>query len=227
MSNRRILAIIPARRGSEGIPRKNIVDLCGKPLITYSINSALKSKYIDKVIVSSDDEKVLSMARSYKVEAVKRPKKIAGRNSKIDLTIKHVLNLLKEQNYLPEIVVLLQPTSPLRTVETIDKSIQIFLKERNKYDSLISLYNIGGKIGKLSQNQYKHLSKPGKQRQQIEPFYKECGTVFIFKPDVIMSGKFYGERIYPFVIKSAREALDIDSYKDLDLARFYLKKVQI
>lgn len=224
MSDRKILAIIPARGDSEGIPGKNIVDLCGKPLITYSINSALKSKHIDKVVVSSDNEEILSVAKKHNAKIIKRPKRLAKKSSSIDLAIKHALGILKKQGYLPELVVLLQPTSPLRAVKTLDRAITLFLKEFPKYDSLIPLYEVGGKIGKINKKQYISLNTPGKQRHELKSFYKECGTVFIFKPNVILSGKFYGEKIYPFVIESAREALDIDSYDDLQLAEFFLRK---
>jgi CMP-N-acetylneuraminic acid synthetase len=221
---RSILAIIPARGGSKGVPKKNLAKVLGKPLITYSIDVALSSKYIDRVVVSSDSEEILKVARKFKAETISRSRKLAQNNSPLDLVIKDVLVKLEKENYFPNLVVLLQPTSPTRSVETLDKSISEFIRRGKGFDSLIPLYKIGGKIGKISRGRYNPLNKPGKQRQELGTFYyKECGTVFIFRPEIIKKGKYYGDKIYPFIIKSKVEAVDIDDFSDLKLAEFYLK----
>ena len=125
----KILAIIPARGGSKGIPLKNIKKLNGDPLIKYTIDVAKKSKRLDRIIVSTDNEKIAILAKKYGVEVpFTRPKIISGSKATQFQVIKHVLDFLKTEEYFPNIVVLLQPTSPFRTVKVIDDSIKRLIK---------------------------------------------------------------------------------------------------
>jgi N-acylneuraminate cytidylyltransferase/CMP-N,N'-diacetyllegionaminic acid synthase len=121
-----ILGIIPARGGSKSIPRKNINLLGGKALIAYTIEEALKSKYIDRVILSTDDEEIAKVAMSYGAEVpFLRPKTLAEDSSSSLSVILHALEYFKrEENYSPDIVVFLQPTSPFRKAEHIDEGIE-------------------------------------------------------------------------------------------------------
>jgi len=219
----KILAIIPARGGSKGIPRKNIKELTGKPLIVYSIEAALKSKYINKIVVSTEDEEIAEISKKYGAEVIKRPRELAKDSSSIIDVLKHVLEKLREkENYNPDIIVLLQPTSPLRTVKTIDSAILIFRDKFEYYDSLIPLYLIEGKIGIIMRERYIPNYILGSRRQDIEPIYRECGTIFIFKPDLIKNGEMFGEKILPFVIKKYKESIDIDTTDDLKIAEFFM-----
>jgi CMP-N-acetylneuraminic acid synthetase len=116
-----VLAIIPARGGSKGIPRKNIRDLCGKPLIAYTIEAAKKSKLIDRVIVSTDDEEIACISKSYGAEVpFLRPKALAGDRSGVGEAINFTLHQLNTQGALPDITVTLFPTHPFRTPGLID-----------------------------------------------------------------------------------------------------------
>jgi len=137
----KILGLIPARGGSKGIPLKNIQKLAGKPLINYTIESAKKSK-IDKVIVSTDTKKIAQISTSAGAEVpFLRPKKISKDSSSTIKVIKHALKFLKlKQNYEPDIIVILQPTSPLRTAKMINNSINILKK--SKCSSVISVSKI-------------------------------------------------------------------------------------
>lgn len=219
----KILAIIPARGGSKGIPRKNIKKLTGKPLIVYSIEAALKSKYINKIIVSTEDKEIAEISKKYGAEVIKRPRELAKNYSSIIDVLKHVLEKLREEeNYKPDIIVLLQPTSPLRTVKTIDSAILIFRDKFEYYDSLIPLYPIEGKIGIIRRERYIPNYILGSRRQDIEPIYRECGTIFIFKPDLIKNGEMFGEKILPFVIEKYKESIDIDTTDDLKIAEFFM-----
>lgn len=226
--NRKILALIPARGGSKGIPKKNIIDFCGQPMIFYSINAARQSKYVDKIVVSSDSAEILSVAEKYGAQTVKRPEELAQDTSKMDDAIKHVLTTLaQDDGFKPDLIVLLQPTSPLRTTETIDKAIEVFNENSDNFDSLIPLYPVSGKIGVIKDGAYKKLQGgSGKQRQELVSYYKECGTIFIFKPEVINAGKFYGDRIYPFIIEREEEAVDIDNFDDLEYAKYLNSKTK-
>ena len=128
------LAIIPARGGSKRLPNKNILSLNGKPLIAYSIKAALNSKYIDKVVVSSDSKKILKIAKKYKSDTIKRPKKLATDTATTFDALKHTIKKLKKQY---DYIVLLQSTSPLRTSKDIDKAIKKLIKVKAK--SIISI----------------------------------------------------------------------------------------
>jgi len=121
LMNKTFLAIIPARGGSKRLPRKNLLDLCGKPLIAWSIEAALKSKYISKVIVSSDEEEILNIAKEYKADFIKRPDELASDTATTFDALKHTLENVEKYDY----VVLLQPTSPLRDEKHIDEAIEL------------------------------------------------------------------------------------------------------
>jgi CMP-N-acetylneuraminic acid synthetase len=216
----KVLAIIPARGGSKGIIKKNLVKLGGKPLVEFSIDVALGCRKIDKIVVSSDDDSVLELAKKHSVDVLKRPKELAGDLTSLKEVIEEVLQ--HYEGYV--LIVLLQPTSPLRTVETVDIAISEFLKNYNEYDSLVPLCKSSTKIGVIKEGKYIANYPIGKQRQELPPTYKECGTVFVFKRAVIEKGGFFGDNIYPFIIEDHAEAIDIDGVDDLELAEFYLKK---
>lgn len=221
----KILAVIPARGGSKGIPQKNIIPLVGQPLISYSIKQAQKSDLIDKVVVSSDDEQILSVAQAYGAEIIKRPPELAQDTSVLDGTIRHILeSLKKEQGYTPDLIVLLQPTSPLRSVATINDAIGKFIANANEFDSLIPLVETSNKVGIIRGSKFIPRYPVGAQRQELETLYREAGTIFILKPLIIRAGGFFGERICAYLI-NPQESLDIDSLDDLKMAEFYLQKL--
>jgi len=135
-NNKTFLAIIPARGGSKRLPRKNILDLNGTPLIAYSIEAGLKSKYIDKVIVSSDDEEILKISKKYGALTLIRPDELAGDMATTFDAIAHTIENTKEYDY----IVLLQPTSPLRDEKHIDEAIELLEgKEANAVVSVCEM----------------------------------------------------------------------------------------
>ena len=135
-----ILSIIPARGDSKGIPKKNLVTINQKPLLYYTINASISSKLVTKTIVSSDNALILKKAKEFSVIGIKRPKKLATNSSQIELTIHHILNYLKKnEKYEPDIIVLLQNTSPLRNGKHIDAAIKLLLKK--KLDSVLSVFS--------------------------------------------------------------------------------------
>ena len=127
-----ILAIIPARGGSKGIPHKNIQNLAGKPLIAYTIIAAKKSKLIDKIVVSTDDKKIAKISEACGIEVpFLRPKNISKDNSSTIEVVKHTLEFLRtNQDYIPDMIIVLQPTSPLRTTRLIDNAIKILRRTK-------------------------------------------------------------------------------------------------
>ena len=225
---KKILAIIPARGGSKRIPLKNIRELCGKPLIFYAINSSINSRYIDRVIVSTDDKKINEISENLGSEVIERPKELAKDNTPSTDVVFHVLEVLQKENYNPSLIVLIQPTSPLRNKEDIDNSIELFLK--NKGESLIS-------VSEFKHPPYwcfkieKGLLKPLYDKhylimrsQDFEKFFRPNGAIFISKPkDLYKNKTFYTENTIPYIMPSER-SIDIDDEFDFLIAEFLMQK---
>ena len=129
IKDKRVLAIVPARGGSKRIPNKNIVEFCGSPLINMTLECSLNSEYIDEIVVSTDNKKISEVANKFNVEVIQRPKSISGDHS---TTIDTVLHVLEYKNKGFEIIVLLQPTSPLRTANDIDRALEYYQDKNSK-----------------------------------------------------------------------------------------------
>ena len=123
--NKTFLSIIPARGGSKRLPRKNVLDLCGKPLISWTIEAALYSKYLDEVVVTSDDNEILGIANNMKVRSIERPSHLASDTASTFDAVKHTIDNIDSYEY----IVLLQPTSPLRNATHIDKAIELLARK--------------------------------------------------------------------------------------------------
>ena len=180
----KILAIIPSRGGSVEIPHKNIVRVDGKPLQYYTIKASQNAKLITRTIVSTDDEKIAKHARSMGVEVMNRQKKYATSDSLIEPAIKDILNTLKKkEKYVPDFIVLLQNTSPLRRSEHIDECIQKMLK--NKYDSIFSCSDSKALVWGKKGSHLKPItydSDKRKQRQEIaNKQFLENGAIYVTK----------------------------------------------
>ena len=126
---KRVLSIIPARGGSKGLSRKNIVNLAGKPLIVWTIEASLGSKYITKTVVSSDDKEILDISVEYGAEIIRRPDYLAGDTTTSESVVSHAIDYLQSTGEEFDIVVLLQPTSPLRNAKDIDNSFEKLFRE--------------------------------------------------------------------------------------------------
>ena len=217
----KILGIIPARGGSKGIPGKNIIEVAGQPLIAYTINSALKSCYLDKVVVSSDDDKILNISVRYGAQSIKRPARLAKDNSKFEDLIFHVLNWLKKkEKYSPDVLVYLQPTSPLRGVDDIDGAIQKLLE--NKAGSVISVQEVDHEYLKtfvLDRKGYLtgavNDTYPFKNRQDLPAIYLPNGAVYVVvRTEFEKSKSLFTKKTRPFIMPKER-SLDINTREDL------------
>ena len=227
----KILAIIPARGGSKGVPGKNIIDVCGKPLIYYSIEPALKAKaagIIDEVIVSTDDDEIADISRKYGASVpFLRPGELSDDKAKsVDLMI-HAYDFFLSKEVVFDSILLLQPTSPLRTYEDIEKAVSIF-KDKDAisliscYKASIHEYNLYHKLGDwaIGLNPKHNL---GIRRQEIEDLYVRNGAFFLVKSDYMHKEKKpFDEKPAMYVMPYER-SINIDTMEDIELAREYLK----
>jgi CMP-N-acetylneuraminic acid synthetase len=136
INGKKVVALIPARGGSKSIPGKNIRPIAGKPLINWTIETAFRSQYIDRIIVSTDSSEISEVAISAGSEVIKRPDELAQDTSLVIDTVRHVISTLAERNEFMEYLILLEPTSPLRTEDDIDKCIELL--DCHEFDSVAS-----------------------------------------------------------------------------------------
>ena len=224
--NKTFLAIIPARGGSKRLPRKNILDLCGKPLISWSIEAALKSKYISKVVVSSDDEEILNISSNFGADIIKRPYELANDTATTFDAIKHTINNLEKYDY----IVLLQPTSPLRNEKHIDEAIELL--EEKQADGIVSVCEMdhsplwsntlpedGNMRGFLREEIL------NKRSQDLEKYYRLNGAVYICKTDKLLENKsfFLKDNIFAYIMDK-KNSIDIDEEIDFEIAKVLINK---
>jgi CMP-N-acetylneuraminic acid synthetase len=224
----KIVAIIPARGGSRGIPSKNIKRLFGEPLIAWTIKQAKKSGYLDEIIVSTEDEEIAEISRKYGAEIIKRPEELAKDESPTIDAVFHVLEILRTENYNSNIVVLLQPTSPLRTAKDIDNAIELFLN--SNYESVVSVCEIehppywsfkikGEYLEPLFGNEYLKM-----RRQDLHKTYMPNGAIYISTPQILYKYRsFYCEKTIPYIMPAER-SIDIDTEIDFMLAELLMRK---
>ncbi len=220
--NQKVIAIIPARGGSKGISRKNIRLLAGYPLIYYSIQAALKSKYVTTVVVSTEDKEIAEISKLYGAEIVERPDKLAGDSIPLDPVIYHSLNyteLMKKTRY--DIVLTIQATSPLLKSETIDLAIEKYLEEKS--NTLIAVKADHHLYWTKKNGIFKPLYKERQNRQYLEPIYKETGALLITNRDIISEYNRIGSELSLFEVP-IEESIDIDTYQDFIIAENLLTK---
>lgn len=226
-----MLAIIPARGGSKGLPGKNIKLMNGKPLIVYTFEAAKNSKFIDRIILSTDDDEIAGVAKQFDIEVpFMRPSHLATDDAlAIDNYLYTIERLNSEQNNNILEFCVLQPTSPLRIADDIDNSIELFYKENA--DSVISIYENphppiwSKKIdsqGKLSS--YFDLTSENKNRQELVNAYLPNGAIFVFKYSLLKEKRtYYSEHTFGYIMPNNR-SIDIDNKLDFEFAEFLLKK---
>ncbi|PJE51058.1 MAG: acylneuraminate cytidylyltransferase [Candidatus Yanofskybacteria bacterium CG10_big_fil_rev_8_21_14_0_10_36_16] len=226
----KILAFIGARGGSKGLPGKNIAMAGGMPLIAYSIRPALESSYIDKVVVSSDDDKILNISKKYGAQVIKRPEHLARDNSRFEHAIMHALDYLKEnENYNPDLIILLQPTSPLRRRIDIDKSIASFLKSNAK--SLISVRKMSSNYLKIFLVNERGFLKgavddkfPFANRHELPDVFWPDGSIYIISTKEFIKRKsMFTQETIPYIMP-AHASMDINYKEELLEFRKILKQ---
>jgi len=224
---KKILSIIPARGGSKGLLRKNIINLAGMPLIFWTIKASLNSKYITDTMVSSDDDEILNVSKQYGAKIIKRPKELADDESSSEAVVKHVLEELSEQY---DFIILLQPTSPLRDVKDIDNAFNTLFN--CKATALISVCKIDNKIlkafvkndngfiGGISNNQH-----PFMRRQDLPLTYLSNGAIYITQVDeFVKNNSFFSDKTVSYLMSDIK-SIDIDTKEDLDNASNIVKSI--
>jgi len=224
----KIICIIPARGGSKGVPRKNVINVAGKPLIAHSIDHGIKSSYVNRIVVSTDDLEICEVSERYGAEVIKRPKRLSGDKAKSESALIHVLDYLKKnENYSPDLVVFLQATEPIRKPEYIDEAVQKLIE--NNADSCFSAY--------LQEKFFAHwiISNDGNPlpmnmelsnrpiRQEFPTEYIENGNIYVFKPSILYEN---GDRLGGKIVIYPMHVLDsfgIDDLKDIVIVEDILK----
>lgn len=229
----KILTIIPARCGSKGIPFKNIIDVCGKPLIEYTINIALQLKennLVDKVVVSTDCEEILSISKKLGADVpFLRPDDISGDKAKSIDYILHTLEYFENNSSKYDAVIVLQPTSPLKTYDDVETSINIFLENNN--DSLISTYKEETINDLIMYHKDNNIAVPldrnhnqGVRRQDHGAVYIRNGAIYITSVDYIKKEQKIISDIPLMYEMNKNSSINIDTFEDLEYVRNLLCK---
>ncbi len=222
----KILAIIPARGGSKGILGKNIVPLCGKPLIAWSIEAVLASGHVNRVVVSTDDSAIAGVAVNYGAEVILRPAEISGDLASSEAALLHVLeHLQKTEGYRPDLIVFMQCTSPLTTTADIDGTIQKLLE--SGADTALAViefhYFLWRETGEGDFTGINHDKKVRPMRQEREPQYLETGAVYVMRTDGFLEAKhrFFGRTVVH--VTPSENRLEIDDLHDLVIAAMMMQ----
>lgn len=224
-SNKKILALIPARGGSKGIKDKNITLLNGKPLISYSICACKESKYIDRTIISTDSDKIAKIAIKYGGDVpFMRPLELATDTAKtIDVVI-HAVETLKKSGDNFDVVVLIQATQPLRLPYDIDRAIETFFaNDERGVVSVCEVENHPLLIRSIENGKLKRLLNANStcRRQDMPTYYAVNGCVYVNKISEVNDDLSFNDNPIPYVMPKNR-SVDIDEFADLALASYYL-----
>lgn len=230
INNKRILAFIPARGGSKGILNKNIIEVNNKPLIAYTIEAARESKYIDRVLVSTDSEQIKSVALEYGADVpFLRPYELASDTATTLDAVLHALDFLDEKKDKYDYFILLQPTSPLRDAIDIDSSIEKFVKCGERGLAAISeVADHPVLIRKISDDESmeKLLSiNSTVRRQDMSNYYRINGSIYINLIDEINYATSFNDNIIYYLMEKSH-SVDIDDYVDIEVFKFYMENAR-
>ncbi|MCY7294356.1 acylneuraminate cytidylyltransferase family protein [Alteromonas sp. a30] len=224
LQNKKILTVIPARGGSKGLPGKNVKTLIDKPLIAWTIELANRCEFIDRVVVSTDDTDIAEVAKAHGADVpFMRPAELATDSAPTKDALVHCVNALDE-NY--DVLVLLQPTSPLRTLETLQTGIELSVQENA---SVVSVSESAKPIEWMFYRAEKGIEYVTQEhprptrRQECKPVYYVDGCVYVMPISDLLAGKPIFDENALTVVSQSGEAVDIDTIKDFEFCEFLLK----
>lgn len=228
INNNSVLCVIPARGGSKGLPRKNIMDLNGKPLIAWTIEAAKECSYIDTLIVSTDDDEIADVARKYGADIpFMRPDHLASSTATAADVVHHVLDWAVEKNVSSDILLYLQPTAPARIAEDICGALELlFIKKGNGIISVCEVEESPVWSNTLppdgSLKDFIHASVVNKNRQELPTYYRINGAIYLARQQYFrMQNSFHGKDTFAYIMPQER-SIDIDTLLDFRLAQLLL-----
>ena len=181
------ISIIPARGGSKGLPRKNVLPILGEPLITHTIRQSLCSERVSRTFVSTDDDEIASVSTRYGAEVIERPREISGDSATSEQALSHALDELeRRESYTPDLVMFLQCTSPIRADGDIDAAIESLID--SDADSLLSVSGFHRFIWRIQQGRptsFNYDYRSRQLRQDLSAEFVENGSIYLFKPWVL------------------------------------------
>ncbi len=234
----KILGVIPARSGSKSVWKKNIAALLGKPLISYTIEEALKSRFLTKLVISSDDDEIIKISKKYGAEApFKRPKKLSGDNTPTLPVVQHAVSEMEKLGNLTyDYIALMHATTPLKTVDDIDGAIKKTLK--TGADSVASVVRVMDchpmKIKKIVNGRLVEFSKElaalrgGEmvRRQDLPPAYLRNDCIYVTKRDILIKeNSFFGKDCRPYIMPEER-SLNIHEKNDFLIGDAFLREMK-
>ncbi len=236
----KILGVITARGGSKSIPRKNIKELYGKPLIVYTVEAAQKSGVFGRIILSTDDEEIAEVAKRYGVEVpFVRPPELAQDTTPHLPVMQHAVTWLKDQEgYEPDFVAILQPTAPLRQAFHLREAVELL--QKTGADSVVSMMEIPGHFSpywavKVDGDGLGTLLLSGEpikkripRRQSLPKAYTNNGAIYLFRTSLLFDSaepNFYGDKVAAYIMEDEYN-VNIDSPEDWDLAEIAVKKLK-
>lgn len=220
-----IVAVVPARGGSKGIPLKNIQPLCGRPLLSFTIEAAKQAGFEGNIFVSTDSKEIAKVALAYGAKVINRPANISGDKASTEAVLLHAVeSIQKEIGKDLDYILTLPPTSPLRKGRTIKNFLDYFLKINNRYDAMLSLTETKQDFWVKEDGFRRLFADAPRRRQDRKPLYVENSAIYITKVGSLKkTHSILGQNCTGFVIDEL-EAVDINGPNDIKWAQFVLEQ---
>jgi CMP-N,N'-diacetyllegionaminic acid synthase len=224
IDDKRVLAVIPARGGSKGVPRKNIAPLAGRPLIEYTIDQAIAASTLDLTVVSTDDGEIKAVAQARGIRVIDRPEALASDTASTEVALLHALDVLEAARVPPfDYIVVLEPTSPFRSAATIDGAVRALAASGEV--SLVAVRETRENIGTIQDGIFKPIV-PGapRRRQDRAPFYIESSTIYVCETGYLRAaGTLVADRWAAYVAPED-ETDDINTREDFQRVEFLMRQ---
>ena len=224
----RVIGVVPARRGSKGVPRKNLRLLAGKPLVVYTLDAARESRLLDHVIVTTDDPDVAAVSRTLGVDVIDRPADLAGDDVPMWPVVNHALEHVERSAPPTDAVFTLQPTTPFRTADDIDAAIELLrIRDADSVIGVVRVYDTHpARMKRIEDGFLEDFCIPedeSARRQDLPPAYLRNGAIYVTRRDVVARGSLRGRRQLAFEMPPER-SVNVDEPLDLVVAEALLRE---